>query len=851
MTGMISLRGRLTLWFTILLVAMGLIGGIAAYLITRNDPDRFVDDQLRQIALEIGDPTATAAARARAGLDPSDVVAVQAWDAAGHVVRATPPGIALPRQATTGFSELTSAGERWRTYTLAGPERTVQVAQRATVVQEIALGAAWQAILPVLLLIPSSWLLVRLLVARILRPLDALARDLEDRAPGARAPLAAHAIPSEVAPLVAAVNATLARLAEALALQRRFVSDAAHQLRTPLTALRLQVGNLKRAGAAHDPDLLDDMEQGLKRMSTLTAQLLALARAEAATAEPGSADLATAIDEAIAATAPLAAARQIAVTAAPEADIEVAATPQELTVLFTNLIDNAVRYTTVGGRVEIRLEPGGETVAVEIVDTGRGLPEEMLDRVFEPFVRHAEDGEGTGLGLAIVRAIAERVGAGVSLRNRGVAGGLVARVELQGGRLARPATARGSGSRASDHAATQRLRRPPGDDQEPVGMTRWRRQVLVVAAILVALAATALAFDRLGWLDRSQARAEPPEAAVPVVAGRVGRADVPIYLTGIGTVQPFNRVVVKSRVDGQIVKIDFGEGQDVHAGDVLAEIDPAPFAAALAQAQAMKLKDEAQLDNARRDLARANRLAAAGNEAVQQLDTTRSLVAQLEASLKADQAAIDAAQIELDYAKIRSPITGRAGMRTLDLGNIVHAADATGIVTVNQIQPISVTFSLPADSLAPLRDAMRKGDVEVDAEAKGGHRLATGKLSVIDNQINTATATIGYKAVFANADDALWPGQFVDVRVLAGIRRGAVTVPATAVLRGPEGTYAFVIGPDRRVQKRAVKVAWSDQDLAVIADGLAPGQQVVADGQYRIQAGTLIDAVPAAAGASP
>jgi two-component system OmpR family sensor kinase len=433
MTGTVSLRGRLTLWFTILLIAMGLIGGIAAYLITRNDPDRLVDDQLRQIALNLGDLTGIVAGPARARIDRNDVVAVQVWDAAGHVLRVTPPGIALPRQAGTDFSEPTSGGERWRTYTLAGPERTIQVSQRLAVVQEIALGAAWQAIAPVLLLIPLSWLLVRLLVARILRPLDALARDLEDRAPDVRAPLAARGIPGEVAPLVAAVNATLARLAEALALQRRFVSDAAHQLRTPLTALRLQVGNLKRARPERDPDLLDDMEQGLRRMSTLTSQLLALARAEAASAaaEPGRADLAAAIDEAIAATGPLAATREIAIMAPPAADIEVAATSQELAVLFTNLIDNAVRYTTAGGRVEIRLEPGGDVVVVEICDTGPGLPEDMLGRVFERFIRHAEDGEGSGLGLAIVRAIADGVGARVSLRNRNGAGGLVARVELK------------------------------------------------------------------------------------------------------------------------------------------------------------------------------------------------------------------------------------------------------------------------------------------------------------------------------------------------------------------------------------------------------------------------------------
>ena len=433
MIRMTSLRGQLTLWFTTLLVAMGLIGGIAAYLITRHDPDRFVDDQLRQIAFQIGDPTGAAAPPARTGLDPSDIIAVQVWDTAGHLLRSTPPGISLVRQVATGFSEPVSAGERWRTYTHAGPERTVQVSQRLAVVQEIALGAAWQATAPVLMLIPLSWLLVQLLVGRILRPLDALARDLEGWAPDARAPITANGIPREVAPLVAAVNTTLARLAEALALQRRFVSDAAHQLRTPLTALRLQVGNIKRAGAQHEPGLLADMEQGLKRMSALTAQLLALARAEAtsAVAAPGSADLAAAIAEAIAATAPLAAARKVAISGALKTVIEVAAAPYELAVLFTNLIDNAVRYTPVGGRVEIRVDPGGDTVAVEICDTGPGLPEDMLGRVFERFTRHTEDGEGTGLGLAIVRTMADRMGGRVSLSNRTGAGGLVARVELQ------------------------------------------------------------------------------------------------------------------------------------------------------------------------------------------------------------------------------------------------------------------------------------------------------------------------------------------------------------------------------------------------------------------------------------
>ena len=233
----------------------------------------------------------------------------------------------------------------------------------------------------------------------------------------------------------------------------------------------------------------------------------------------------------------------------------------------------------------------------------------------------------------------------------------------------------------------------------------------------------------------------------------------------------------------------------------------------------------------------------------QQLDTQAALVEQYRAAINADQAQIDLAALQLSYCSIRSPIDGRLGMRLVDVGNIVRATDTTGIATINQIHPISVVFALPADTLPELRDAMKKSDVAVAAEANDGRRLATGKLAVIDNQINTTTATIGYKAVFTNTDNALWPGQFVNVRVLVGTRRGAVAVAATAVLRGPDGTYAFVIGQDHRVAKRAVRVAWSNKELAVIDDGLAPGQQVVTDGQYRIQAGTLVDAASPAAGA--
>jgi multidrug efflux system membrane fusion protein len=335
--------------------------------------------------------------------------------------------------------------------------------------------------------------------------------------------------------------------------------------------------------------------------------------------------------------------------------------------------------------------------------------------------------------------------------------------------------------------------------------------------------------------------------AIPVMTDKARRADVPIFLTGLGTVQAFNSVLIKSRVDGQIVKIKFEEGKDIHAGDVLIEIDRAPFEAALAQAQANELKDQAQLDNARLDLNRYTSLAKTGAGSTQQLDTIRALVAQLEASIKADQALVDTALVQLNYSSIRSPIDGRVGTRLVDAGNIVRATDTTGIVTINQIHPIFVSFALPADSLPRLRAVSKDGDVIVTALNRDGQDLATGALAVIDNQINPATGTINYKAKFDNADDALWPGQFVNLRIRLATRRDVVAVPVTAVQQGPDGSYAFVVGEDRIVQKRPIKVGALNKTTAIIDDGLQAGEQIVIDGQYRIQAGSKVEAVAQAA----
>jgi membrane fusion protein, multidrug efflux system len=334
---------------------------------------------------------------------------------------------------------------------------------------------------------------------------------------------------------------------------------------------------------------------------------------------------------------------------------------------------------------------------------------------------------------------------------------------------------------------------------------------------------------------------QPAPVPVPVSAVAVRRDDVPIYLTGLGTVQAYNSVLVKSRVDGQIVKIGFAEGQQVHAGDELAEIDPRPFQAALDQAEANKRKDEAQLANARLDVGRFTRLSATNAISAQQLDTARALVGQLEASVKADQALIDMAQTQLDYTLIRSPIDGRAGTRLIDIGNIVRATDTGGIVTINQMNPIFVTFALPADTLAQIRPKLKDGSVKVTAQDSNLVDLATGTLAVIDNQINVTTGTITYKASFENAGQVLWPGQFVNVRVELDIRRNVLALPVTAIQHGPDGPFVFVVGQNRIVHKRAIKVGLLSKTTAIVDDGLAPGETVVTEGQYRIQDGTFVD----------
>jgi len=371
---------------------------------------------------------------------------------------------------------------------------------------------------------------------------------------------------------------------------------------------------------------------------------------------------------------------------------------------------------------------------------------------------------------------------------------------------------------------------------------RWTWRILLFALIATGAGAVWVGVKR----DHSgpTASAAPPAAApaVPITEGRAETRDVPIWLSGIGSVQPLNAVTVKVRVDGQLDRVTFTEGQDVHKGDVLAQIDSRSFRAQLKQAQANKAKDEAQLANARLDLERSTRLEARGVASKQTLDTQRAQVTALEAAVEADQAAIDMAQLQLEFSTVTAPLDGRAGLRLVDPGTVVHASDANGLVTITQMQPIAVLLTVSQDELPEVLAAMVRGDPAVVAYTRGGERpLATGKLVFVDSQVDQATGHIKLKALFDNSDRALWPGEFVDARVQVATLMNATVVPAKAIERGQNGTYVFRIKPDDTAEVCPVTVSHVSEGTAIIADGLAPGDRIVVDGQYRLQPGARIE----------
>jgi membrane fusion protein, multidrug efflux system len=337
--------------------------------------------------------------------------------------------------------------------------------------------------------------------------------------------------------------------------------------------------------------------------------------------------------------------------------------------------------------------------------------------------------------------------------------------------------------------------------------------------------------------------ADPGNGIVPVVVATAHRGDLPVYFKGLGNVTAFNTVTVRSRVDGQIVKINFTEGQFVKQGDSLIEIDPRPFEVQLEQAEGQLAKDQAQLKDVQIDFERYKLLFKEGVIPQQQVDTQQAQVGQYEGAIKADQAQIDNAKLQLVYSHITAPIGGRVGLRLVDIGNIVHAADTNGLLVITQLQPISLIFTLPQDQLPQVLARMHSSqplDVEV-YDRDDTQKLATGKLLTIDNQIDTTTGTYKLKAVFDNAKSELFPNQFVNVHLLIDTKKDVLLVPATAVLRGPKGTYVFAVETGNKVKMKSVTLAETTGSVSGVRSGLLDGEVVVIDGQDKLQDGTEVD----------
>ena len=370
-------------------------------------------------------------------------------------------------------------------------------------------------------------------------------------------------------------------------------------------------------------------------------------------------------------------------------------------------------------------------------------------------------------------------------------------------------------------------------------MPRWGFLLIALVAVGAGVAVWR------GFGSHKPKAGTPP--AVPVTIAPVEKADFPVYLSGLGTVQGFNTVQVRTRVDGEITQIVFKEGQFVKEGDLLAQIDQRPFKASLDAAKAKKVQDEANLNNAKLDLARSTKL---GEFATRQtVDTQNANVAQLTAQIEADTALIANAQTQLDYATIKAPISGVAGLRQVDVGNIVNAATQTGIVTIAQIEPIAVIFTAPEDQLPDIKAALATAAPETIALSTDGKRLlSTGTLSLINNQVDTSSGTVRLKAIFDNTDHALWPGQSVSTRLLVATVKGAAVVPDDAVQHGTDGLYAYTVNRNNKAELRKIKVSRSFDGRSVVDEGLSPGEQVITAGQYKVQPGSLVSTAVASSG---
>src|SRR5262245_2826358 len=367
-----------------------------------------------------------------------------------------------------------------------------------------------------------------------------------------------------------------------------------------------------------------------------------------------------------------------------------------------------------------------------------------------------------------------------------------------------------------------------------------QRTVASIAGIVGVLVAAGLAVQ----YGNVTARTEPPSPAppaIPVVAAKVERGDVPIYLTGVGTVIAYNTVVVRSQIQGQITEVNFEEGQAVRAGDQLALIDPTPYQAQVDQMVAARDRDQAQLGIATDNLDRYSKLLDKGWATQQLADTQKSQVAQLQNAVKGDDALIKAAKVQLDYTKLVSPIEGVTGIRQVDVGNVIHPSDPNGLVVVTEIAPISVIFSLPETDLSNIQQQMAKGSMAVLAYSQDNSiKLGQGTLGLIDNEILQTTGTIRLKADFPNPDHLLWPGELINVRLLLRTEHDDLTVAASAVQQGPSGAYVYVIGADQSVQMRPVTASQIGDDRVLVNRGLSGGETVVTDGQYRLQPGSHV-----------
>ena len=373
-----------------------------------------------------------------------------------------------------------------------------------------------------------------------------------------------------------------------------------------------------------------------------------------------------------------------------------------------------------------------------------------------------------------------------------------------------------------------------------VAASHARRRLVSIIIVLLILGG----LGYIAWNSYAQKRTQNqvrPDLTVPVLAATPRIEDVPVYLDGVGTVRALNTVTVRAQVVGKLSSVNFVEGQDVKKGDVLAEIDPVIYQAQLDQATAKKAQDEAQLANARIDLTRYQQLATSNAGSKQQADTQRALVAQLEAQVRSDQAAIDNAQATLGYTKIIAPLAGRAGLRQIDQGNIIHASDTTGLVVITQLQPIAVQFSLPQQQIVRVNAAIAKGPLTVDVFGNDGKTVVdSGALKGVDNQVDPTTGTVKLKAEFPNATYQLWPGQFVSVRLKVETLSQAVVVPTSAVQRGPVGTFSYVIGDGDIVKAKPITVTQQNETDAVISKGLSPSDRVVTTGFANLSDGAKV-----------